>query len=235
MAAAQGPNPSSRRSTSLSAMTALNKSHSSVQGKSGPEPNKVLKGLGYQHHKNHNSTEPRFYRLRKSELAWGYQHPEFKRWRRRKDHLRWIYQFVSESPERTIFLTLGFCRYVTLVHAKTVGAKVTRWLRGKVIDSWVRVVERSGNRPHLHFLLRLKGELEVASGLQLIEVEIQRRKSSQQLGSIHAEVVASSAGVSNYFVKTFKPEHWRGRVSGKAITYSQGVPRPRWERQEAAA
>ncbi len=215
------------------------KSRCSPKGKDS-EHNRFEKGQTSQPVRNGaNSTRGSVYRLKKGDASpskkWRYQHPHlFAQWKRRTNHRRWIYRYVSEEPERTIFLTLGFCRYVTLDHAKGVSSRVIRWLRGKVVESWMRVVERSGNRPHLHFLLRLRGGLDAATGLERIDVEIRERKASQLIGDWCAEPVADPWLISCYLVKTLWPENWHSRVPGRVITYSQNVKRsPWWVAQQA--
>jgi hypothetical protein len=97
-----------------------------------------------------------------------------------------------------------------------------------VIESWVRVVERGGNRPHLHFLLRLRGGLDVARGLELIDIEIDEHKQACGIGSVERDVVADPWLISWYLVKTLWPQNWRGRVPGRVITYSLNIEQLPW-------
>lgn len=140
---------------------------------------------------------------------------------------------MSEKPERTIFLTLEFRQYVTPEWAKIVGRRVVRWLKGKVIESWVRIVEQAAKRPHLHFLLRLQGSLDLASGLELLEIEIFEHKRDCVIGSCDVRPVTSQ-GIAKYLTKTFQSKHWRNRVKGRAITYSQNIKREPWCREGSA-
>jgi hypothetical protein len=153
---------------------------------------------------------------------------DFKLWRRRKDHERWIKTFVSEDKERTLLVTLTFCQFVTVCYAKEVARRVVRWLKRGVIESWVRVLERGGGGVHIHLLLRLEGELSAATGLESIAIEIRRRKRSQRIGRWQVEPVRDSGRISAYLVKTLLPENVRNRVGGRCIEYSQNIQRRPW-------
>jgi hypothetical protein len=234
----QGPSDDRRNFFDVT-MTVFSKQHSSIEGKSG----RITRFKNHkiaQLKKAHNCTRSREYRLKNDasfgwSRRWRYRHPkEYKLWRRRQDHCRWIYRWVSEEPERTIFLTLEFRRYVTPEWAKVVGRRVVRWLKGKVVESWVRIVEQAAKRPHLHFLLRLKGSLDAASGLERIEIAILEHKRACEIGSWDTRAVTDPKGIAEYLTKTFRPKRWRNRVSGKAITYSQSIRREPWRREGSA-
>jgi hypothetical protein len=178
--------------------------------------------------KSTNQPPERIYRLQLSPDRLWISPREFALWRRRRDHERWVKGFILVDQACTLLVTLTFCRFVTVTHAKDVSRRVVRWLKDGVIESWVRVLERGEGGIHVHLLLRLEGGLSVATGIESIAVTIRRHRRSQRIGRWQVELVRDSDWLSRYLVKTLRPENWRCRVSGRCIEYGRNVERLRY-------
>jgi hypothetical protein len=152
-------------------------------------------------------------------------------WRKRTDNERWIKRFILADQARTVLVTISFRRFVRVVHAKEVGKRVVRWLKG-VMKSWVRVLERGKGGVHVHFVVRLSGQLGIETGIKSIEVMIDGRKRAQEIGRYEVKPVDDAGKLSRFLVKTLEPRNWRGRVPGRPITYSAGVERPKWWQED---
>jgi hypothetical protein len=155
---------------------------------------------------------------------------------RKTDHSRWIRDFIEADPEHTLFLTLTFCRFETVVHAKETARRLVRWLKG-VVDGWVKVFERGDGGVHvqvvLHAVMHLSGGVDVDAGLKAIAEIVRAHKKSERIGNWRVEPIRDAAGLAQYLTKTLEPGA-SGRVSGCSVTYSQNIKRrPWWLSQQA--
>jgi hypothetical protein len=150
-------------------------------------------------------------------------------WQRHEDHYHWIRSFILGDQERTIFVTLSFRRFVTVVHAKEVAKKVVRWLQSEVTESWIKVLERGGGGVHIHLLVRLKRSVSAKCGLESLEITIQRHNQRRKVvEKLDVRRVWDAEGMSEYLVKTLLQENKAGRVPGRAITHSEDIDKAPW-------
>jgi hypothetical protein len=149
-----------------------------------------------------------------------------RRWQRRKDHERWIRDFIVEAHDRTLFVTVTFYRFASARQAKAAARRFLRKRLAAVIEAYVRVIERQGNgRAHIHWLLRLISSASVC-GWKAIELAIARHGKGLGFGRYQVEFVGHPLKLARYLTKTLTDSE--ERVDGKVITYSTNIRRVRY-------
>ena len=149
-----------------------------------------------------------------------------RRWQRMKDHKRWIYDFILEAHDRTLFVTVTFSRFESDVRAKELGRRFfQKWL-APIIEGYVRVIERQSNgRAHIHWIFRLVAPA-IACGRKIIQLSIKWHGRSFGFGRCEVEPVWYPERLAWYLVKSFKEGAWR--ATGKIVTYSNNVRRVKY-------
>jgi hypothetical protein len=152
-----------------------------------------------------------------------------------KDHERWIYDFMVKARERTFFVTVTFIRLVSDKQAKEVGRRFLQKRLKRIVEAYVRVIERQKNgRAHIHFVFRVITSA-TACGWKLIWLALQWHGASYGFGRYEIESVRSPKKLAWYLVKSFREGALR--ATGKVVTYANNVRRVkyatdslRWER-----
>jgi hypothetical protein len=151
---------------------------------------------------------------------------KLRRWQRRKDHERWIRDFIVEAHDRTLFVTVTFYRFASARQAKAAARRFLRKRLAAVIEAYVRVIERQGNGcAHIHLLLRLISSASVY-GWKAIELAIARHGKGLGFGRYQVEFVRHPLKLARYLTKTLADSE--ERVEGKVVTYSTNIRRVRY-------